>query len=124
MNEPAYETTKNESDESWGGQVRPTECESDPGREGTPQAKSPRTGVECGGIPGGVSPWGSEIATHGSLHGGILRQLIETEHERLGEAQECITWYKKQVQKCEKRLAELAALERLEREQREKLNGH
>jgi len=125
MNEPsAYETTKDQTPESGCNQIRSTECDTNAGGQGTPETEGPRTGDEYGGIPGKLGTRRDPIATYGSLNGGILRQLIETERERLGEAQECIEWYEKQVEKCQKRLAELAALDRLEREQRESKNGN
>lgn len=125
MNEQsAYEITEKQPDEQGGDQVGPTERQHDPRREGVIETESIGAGDECGGVPGGFSPWGSHVATLGSLSGGILHQLIASERERLDEAQQCIEWYKNQVEKHQKRLAELAALERLEREQREQSNGH
>lgn len=49
----------------------------------------------------------------GTLAGGIIGQLIQQCEERLSEANECIDWYTREVDKIEKRLADLRQLENL-----------
>jgi hypothetical protein len=52
-----------------------------------------------------------------ALVGGILAQLIQDAEDRLGEAEECITWYQREKQKQVRRLATYRDLVKLSEEE-------
>jgi len=56
----------------------------------------------------------------GTVNGGIIAQLITDAEARLGEAQECVEWYLREIRKCEQRLEQLHHLLELERQQSQK----
>lgn len=86
-------------------------------REGTTAESSRRTrGVNVGNV-GTDRPWPT---ISDSLAGGIIGQLISDTEDRIAEAQECIDWYTREVEKNERRLANLRQLEELASQEEQK----
>lgn len=82
----------------------------DAGRKGGPRStsgSSEHIGVRASGA---VGPWGN---LPNAVAGGIISQLIADTRDRLAEAEECITWYTRERDKCLKRLENLEHLQQL-----------
>jgi hypothetical protein len=70
------------------------------------QGESGAFGVVDSGLSRNGSPFDSRPIT-----GGIIAQLIADAEDRLGEMEECVVWYRKEVAKAQKRIAELKELQ-------------
>lgn len=57
------------------------------------------------GTAGAGSPWGAAF-----LFGGIVAQLIQDAADRRAEVVDCIDWYQRELEKCDRRLESLNAL--------------
>lgn len=60
-------------------------------------------------VDSGLSGNGGPLGTVPVI-GGIIAQLIADAEDRLGEMEECVVWYRKEVSKAQKRIAELREL--------------
>lgn len=62
------------------------------------------------GAPRTFGPWG---ALPNPIAGGIIAQLIAQVEDQLSTAQECITWYEREVEKYTRQLENLKQLQEL-----------
>ncbi|MBE9157681.1 hypothetical protein IQ265_12715 [Nodosilinea sp. LEGE 06152] len=101
----AYDNAQSQALQVGGDEDRsPTSTTHDPNGIGEVEGERGPTGTISGGLPGSDSPLESTVV------GGIIARLIQDARERLGEMEECVTWYRREVAKAQKRLDELEDL--------------
>ncbi|WP_035992539.1 hypothetical protein [Leptolyngbya sp. KIOST-1] len=101
----AYDNAQSEALQVGGDENRsPTSTTHDPYGIGEVEGECSSAGAICGGLPGSDSPLESSVV------GGIIARLIQDARERLGEMEECVIWYRREVAKAQKRLDELEDL--------------
>jgi hypothetical protein len=100
-----YENAQSQALEMGGAQGLPTPAAANDPHGTKPPEGQGSGGGECVGTAGTGSALGVAF-----LFGGIVAQLIQDAEDRRAEVVDCIDWYQRELEKCDRRLESLKTL--------------